>query len=256
MKNILAKIDFHYSFIIMAFGLVLTGHFSNLIVFTSIIIVHEMGHYFVSYLFGYEVEKIIIYPYGGLLKLNTMVNTNIYKDLIVAISGLLMQCIYFYFIFFLYKYGIVREYIYNLFYLYHRSMLLFNILPIIPLDGSKIINLILSKYFNFNLANRLTVFISFITIIIVLVTNMCEYNYSLLLTIGVLLQNIYNFYSDISFVYNRFLIERYLYNINYKDKIIIEDKDKMFKNKMHLFNINGKFFEERDYLNIFFKKKY
>ena len=238
----------------MALGLVLTGHFANLIIFTSLIIIHEVGHYLTSYLFHYKVDKIIIYPYGGLIKLDTIINTNIYKDLLVAVSGLLMQSLYFYIIFFLYREGIIREYIYNLFFLYHKSMFLFNILPIIPLDGSKIINLILSKYINFNLANKLTVIISFITIIILLVTNLYEYNYSLLLTIGVLLQNIYNFYRDISYVYNKFMLERYLYNINYKDKIIIKDKNKMYKNKTHLFNINGKVLKEKDYLHYFFKK--
>ena len=101
MKNILSKIEFHYTFLIMALGLVLTGHFSNLIVFTSLIIAHEIGHFLVALFWGYKIDRIIIYPYGGLIKLNTFVNTNIYKDLLVAISGVIMQCIYFMIIFFL-----------------------------------------------------------------------------------------------------------------------------------------------------------
>ena len=32
----------------MAFGLVITGHFVNLIIFTSLIIIHEMGHIIIS----------------------------------------------------------------------------------------------------------------------------------------------------------------------------------------------------------------
>ena len=50
MKNILNKIEFHYTYIIMAFGLVITGHFVNLIIFTSLIIIHEMGHQLDGYL--------------------------------------------------------------------------------------------------------------------------------------------------------------------------------------------------------------
>ena len=71
-------------------------------------------------------------------------------DLLVAISGIVMQCLYFFVIYLLYSNGVIREYIYNLFFLYHNSMLIFNMLPIIPLDGFKILNLILSKFFNFN----------------------------------------------------------------------------------------------------------
>ena len=119
----------------MALGLVLTGHFSNLFVFTSLIIVHEFGHVLIAIFFKYKVNKIVIYPYGGLTKFDNIINTDIYKDLIVAISGIMTQIIYFFVIYILYNNGIVREYIYNLFLIYHKSMLLFNLLPIIPLDG-------------------------------------------------------------------------------------------------------------------------
>ena len=176
MKNILTKIEFHYTYIIMALGLVLTGHFINLIVFTSLIIIHELGHYITSIIFKYKVDKIIIYPYGGVTKLNTIINTNITKDLLVAVSGIIFQTLYFIIIFFLYKNNLIREYTYNLFLLYHKSMLIFNLLPILPLDGGKILNLILSKIISFNLSNKLTIYISLITIIIFLQSNTYQKN--------------------------------------------------------------------------------
>lgn len=238
----------------MALGLVLTGHFSNLLIFTSLIIIHELGHYFIAQLFKYKVDKIIIYAYGGMIKLDTIINTNIYKDLAVALSGIAMQSIYFLFIFLLYSNGIIREYIYNLFLLYHKSMLIFNMLPIIPLDGFKILNLILSKWFNFNLSNNLSVFISFCTIVVLLFSNLYEKNYSMVLVIGILLQNIYKFYNDINYIYSRFLLERYLYDINYNSKKVICDEKKMYKNKSHLFLKNGKIITEKAFLTSFFRK--
>lgn len=256
MKNILTKIKFDNTFIIMAFGLVITGHFSNLIIFTSLIIIHELGHTLMALIFKYKVNKIIIYPYGGITKLDTLINTNINKDLLVAISGLFFQTLYFIIILFLYKQGIIREYIYNLFYLYHKSMFIFNILPIIPLDGSKIINLLLSKYLNFNLSNNLTVLISFITIIYILINNIYEYNYSFLLVIGVILYNIYIFYRDINYIYQKFMLERYLYNINYNKVKIIKNKNKMYKNYSHIINEKGKLIEEKAYLTRIYEKKF
>lgn len=254
MKSIFTKLEFHYSFLIMALGLVLTGHFSNLLIFTSLIIVHELGHVISALICGYKVDKIIIYPYGGLTKLNTFVNTNIYKDLIVAILGVVMQYIYFIIIYFLYSSGVIRDYIYNLFFLYHKSMLIFNLLPIIPLDGFKILNLVLSKLFNFNLSNNLSVLISLCTIIVFLFCNMYERNYSIVLVVGILMQNIYKFYNDITYIYNRFLLERYLYNFNYNSKKIIVNENKMYKNKSHFFIKNGKIITERVFLTDFFKK--
>ena len=256
MKNILNKVEFHYTFIVMIFGLVITGHFVNTIIFTSLIIVHEMGHVITFRLLKYDIDKIIIYPYGGLTKLNTKINTRIEYDLFGAISGIIMQCIYFGIIFFLYKNGIgIREYTYNLFLLYHRSILIFNLLPIYPLDGAKIINLILSKYFRFNISNYITVFISLIVIILFLLSNSYERNYSTVLVVGILLYNIYKFYNDISYIYNRFMLERYLYNFNYRKRKIINNKDDMYKNRYHLFNINDNLINEKEYIKRFFEKR-
>ena len=255
MKNILNKIEFHYTYIIMAFGLVITGNFVNLIIFTSLIIIHEMGHIIISKILSYKIDKVIIYPYGGFVKLNTRINTKIENDLLVAISGIIMQSIYFGIIFFLYRNGIVREYIYSLFLLYHKSMLIFNLLPIYPLDGAKIVNLILSKYFSFNIANYISIVISLITVIFFLYSDIYENNYSIILVIGVLMKNIYKFYKDISYIYNRLILERYLFKFNYKKKVIIKNKDKMYKNRVHIFNDNGKLMNEKEYISTFFEKK-
>lgn len=255
MKNILNKIEFHYTYIIMAFGLVITGHFVNLIIFTSLIIIHEIGHIIISKILSYKIDKVIIYPYGGFVKLNTRINTKIENDLLVAISGIIMQSIYFGIIFFLYRNGIVREYIYSLFLLYHKSMLIFNLLPIYPLDGAKIVNLILSKYFSFNTSNYISVVISLIMIVVFLYSDIYENNYSIILVVGVLMQNIYKFYKDISYIYNRFILERYLFKFNYKDKKVIKNINKMYKNREHLFNDKGKLINEKEYISTFFEKK-
>ncbi len=255
MKNILNKIEFHYTYIIMTLGLVLTGHFANLLIFTSLIIIHEFGHIITAAIYKYKIKKVIIYPYGGITKLDTLVNTRIEIDLLIAISGIILQSIYFYIVLFLYNKGMVREYIYNLFLIYHNSMLLFNILPIIPLDGSKIINLLFSKYLNLNLSNNLTVLVSFITLIILLISNIYENNYSMIMVVFVLLQNIWKYYKKIEYVYNKFILERYLYNIRYKSVKIIDNKNKMYKNKTHLFKVNNNIIEEKRFLSDFFNKK-
>ena len=223
----------------MAFGLVITGHFINLIIFTSLIIIHELGHVIMAIIMRYKVNKIIIYPYGGITNIDTKINTKIENDLLVAISGVVIQSIYF---------GII-------FFLYHKSMLIFNLLPIYPLDGAKIVNLILSKYFSFNTSNYISVVISLIMIVVFLYSDIYENNYSIILVVGVLMQNIYKFYKDISYIYNRFILERYLFKFNYKDKKVIKNINKMYKNRVHIFNDNGKLMNEKEYISTFFEKK-
>lgn len=253
MKISFLKLKFDYTYLIVALGLVLTGHFLNLMVFTSLIIIHEFGHFIVAKSLKYEIDEIIIYPYGGLTKFNMPVNTNINKDLLVTISGIILQSLYFYIIYLLFNAGVIRDYTYNLFCIYHRSMILFNILPIIPLDGSKFACLILCKFISFNVSNYLTVIISFLTIIFLLITNLYQNNYSFLMTISILLINIYKFYSDMKLIYNKFLLERYLYDFDYKEGKVLLTKENMLKNKKHFFYINNKLCHEKEYLEKYFK---
>ena len=81
------------------------------------------------------------------------------------------------------------------------------------------------------------------------------FNFNYMLNVSRETLNIYKFYKDISYIYNRFILERYLFKFNYKKKVIIKNKDKMYKNRVHIFNDNGKLMNEKEYISTFFEKK-
>ena len=245
-------LKFHYTYIILALSLVLTGYYIDLISFTSLILFHELGHYLTALVLGFRVQKIVIYPYGGLTKIDDIIDKNINKELIVAISGLLFQTIFFVIISILYKQGILRKYTYNIFNNYNKTLFLFNILPIIPLDGSKILNLLLEKIFPYKLSNILILIISIVTLILLLIFNIYSNNYNFIMIISILIYYMFNFYKNLKYMFNRFLLERYLYNIEFKRKIIINNPNKMYKNRTHIIKNNKKYQKERDFLNNLF----
>ena len=41
----------------MTLGLVLTGHFANLLIFTSLIIIHEFGHIITAAIYKYKIDN-------------------------------------------------------------------------------------------------------------------------------------------------------------------------------------------------------
>ena len=249
------KIEFHYTYILIAIGFILTGYFHNLLVFTSIIIIHELGHYTIAKINNLNVEKIIIYPYGGLVKMNNLINTSINKELMVAISGILFQTIYYLLIVYLYHQGIIREYIFNLFTIYNKSILFFNILPIHPLDGSKILNLLLSKIIPFDKANKLNIIISLITLIILILVNYYTFNYTTILIIGVIIDNITKYYKELKYIFNKFLLERYIYNITHNKTKTINKINNMYKEKYHIIKENNTYITEKQVLFHKFKRK-
>lgn len=247
------KIEFHYTYILIAISFILTGYFSNLIIFTSIIIIHELGHYIIAKINNLNPEKITIYPFGGITTMNNLINTKISKELLVAIAGILFQSIYYLLILFLYKQSLIREYIFNEFTTYHYSILIFNILPIHPLDGSIILNLILSKFLPYKLTTKLNIIISIITGLIILKINYYKFNYTTILIISIIIDNLVKYYRNINYIFNKFLLERYLYKIKLNKTKEISKIDDMYKEKYHIIKEKNTYLTEKQYLKRRFK---
>lgn len=249
------KIEFHRTYLVMALGFVLTGYYLNLIVFTSLILVHEMGHYLMAMINHFHVTKIIIYPYGGMTKIEDMINRDICEELLIATSGVIIQYFFYLIMVYCYHKGFIREYTYNLYTLYSNQMIFFNLLPIYPLDGSKILNLILDRYLPYYRANSLTIVISFFIIIIIIFSSIYQHSYSNIMIMGLLFTYLWKFYQRRKYLYQRFLLERYLYNIEYPKVKIIKDIRRMYKNRSHLIFRNNLYQKEKEILSILFGKR-
>ena len=244
MKNILSKIEFHYTYLIIAFGFIITGYFSNLIIFSSLVLVHELGHVCMFLFYKIKINKVIIYPFGGVTKVDSIIDIDIDKELIIAIMGVVFQSLFFVFLNCL-------DLGSNLVSMYHYSILIFNLLPIYPLDGFKIFNLYLSKFFSYKLSNIISLFVSIVFIFILIIIGFNNYSYYLI--ISILFYNIYIYYKNINILYNRFLLERYLYKYNFNKYKIINNIKNMYRNRKHLFISNNGLVKEDKYLSKFFK---
>jgi len=163
---------------------------------------------------------------------------------------------YYLIIIILYKNNLIRDYIFNIFTKYHYSILIFNILPIHPLDGSKILNLLLSLYLPYKLVNKLSIVISILTGITILLINYYTLNYTTILIITVIVDNLIKYYKNINYLFNKFLLERYLYKINLTKTKQITKIDNMYKEKYHIIKENNHYLTEKQYLNNHFKENY
>ena len=238
----------------MAFGYVISGYYINLIAITSLLLIHELGHYTVAKLLKFKVLKIVIYPFGGITKINDLINKDINEEILVATSGVIFQFIFYLIIVYLNHINIIRDYTLNIYTLYNNQIIFFNLMPIYPLDGSKIINLLLSKFFNYNLSNKLTIMISLIGMSLFILTSSYNHNYSYIMVLSVLIIYNYKFIKQLKYIYNRFLLERYLYNINYPKIKIINNGNKMYKNNSHIIKVNNNYMTEKKYLSKYYFK--
>ena len=107
----------------MAASYVLSGYYVNLIAITSLLLVHEFGHYIVAKIFNFNVLKIVIYPFGGITKMNDLINKDINEELLIATSGVIFQFCFYLIVFYLNKLGIVRDYTFNIYTIYNNQII-------------------------------------------------------------------------------------------------------------------------------------
>lgn len=239
MKNIL-KIHFGFYALFIIFFLI--GKFKTFIFFSSIIMFHEIGHIVIGLFFKYKIEKIVILPMGSLTIFNKKINTSFYEEFLLTIMGPVFQMILMLFI---------KDEVY---FKYNLYLLIFNLLPIYPLDGYKLLKICLYKFFSFKAVNIYSLYLSILVLISFFVlrpTSILIY-----VVVFVYLIQIISEIKNNKFIFNKFLFERYLYNIKYKNDLLIKGNnlDKMHIDKSHTFIIGNKLIEEQKMLGKMFDK--
>lgn len=215
MMNI-KKIKINFSFYLFIILFLFSGFKNSLIYILLIFIVHELGHIFFCVIFNVKILKLEIYPFGGIFYFNKEYNIEIYKDFLISSGGIIFQMLLFLINRFFCSFEILDYY--NLFFLS------FNSLPIIPFDGSKILYILISKFFSYYYSFIAYLFISISFLLFFFLMNLFNC-YSCLLVIVFSLFFTYKEYKDFPLIFNKFLIERFLHNYKYKKKKYIRKYD-------------------------------
>lgn len=237
----------HILYWLMAFICTFCGLFKNFIYFSLLIIVHELGHYLGAKLYKWKVEKIVILPFGGITIFDEILSKSLFEEFIILILGPLFQiafyCAYT-------KIFGFNQILYN----YHYSLLVFNLLPIFPLDGFKLLNICFNKLFPFKASHLISIIISHLIIIFVFILTLYKGNFIMLLALLFLILKNINEFINHDLIFNKFLLERYLYDINFRKVKILktENLKKMKREYKHLFYHNHKYETEKSFL----KKKF
>lgn len=247
MKNIQKKFEINsstYFFVLLYF---LCGFIKNILIIYFIVLIHEMGHIAMSLISGYKIKKITIFPFGGITETNVLLNSSLKKDFMVFNGGFLFQIILQVIIFILHKnFAAIDLNFYNLFSKYNLFILFFNLIPIIPLDGYLILNNIFNILFSYLTSLWISLFLSIISLCLFV-----YYYRSNQIIIIFLIFNIINYLKNIDVLYNRFILERYLYKLPfYKIKYYQDSNLKKIKREtLCYFKIENTYQSEKELLN-------
>ena len=197
-------------------------------------------------LLKWKVDKIIIYPYGGCTKFCDSLNKSLFSEFLILISGPIFQIVFF--ILFS-KYLNSNDYF--IFKKYNFVILFFNLLPIYPLDGGKLLNIFLSIFLPCFKSFCLSIYFSLFVFFLILMIYKTPTYYLILFF---LLTKIYDEFKNRKYYYNKFLLERYLYDFNFKDIKIVDNIDNFFKGKKHIVRDNMWYKNEKESLKAKFDK--
>ncbi len=244
MKTLFKVNIFTYLFFLL---FMLAGFIKDALIIYIILFCHELGHVFFMRLFKIEIYSVTFYPYGGMIKSNILLNTNSFKVLIISLGGILIQLLLFIVFNLLNKCGIINTGILNIFYKYNISIILFNLLPLYPLDGMKIMNSILEMFIPYKFTIYICITLNVIFLLLFF-SYLYIYKVSNYIIVLFLLVSLINYIKNIKYIINKFYIERLIYNFKYKGIISIKDIKYLYKNKL---NYIGSIKED-----IYFKKLY
>ncbi|MFD2446213.1 M50 family metallopeptidase [Bacillus sp. CGMCC 1.16607] len=211
LTSLIQKIHIHPLLWIVILLAVATAHFMELCLLLLIIFIHEMGHAVAASFFSWRIKRISILPFGGVAEMDEHGNRPLKEDVIVTIAGPIQHLWLMLAGYWLYNMDIISLGRYELFIEYNLMVLIFNLLPIWPLDGGKLIFLLFSLKHSFPQAHGRTLLISMACIILFIISVLLvsPLNLNVWIVISFILISLYTEWKQQRYIFMRFLLERY-----------------------------------------------
>jgi len=165
--------------------------FAEIMITYLVAIFHEFAHVYAARRFGVGINKVEILPFGITAQISETAVKQPHKEVIIALSGPLCNFVMVCVGFFVLQSNTISSEIAEFFININIAMLILNLLPILPLDGGRVLRAALTGIFgvvkahNFcvKITRILSIFVVFAGTVILIAT---KFNFSLLM-IGVFL---------------------------------------------------------------------
>lgn len=232
---LLSKFEVGISFIPFLIVILFSGYYKLFFTYFLITLIHELGHVIMASVFKVKVNKVKLTIFGFNAEIDNIEYLKIYKQILIIIMGPLTYFISLFLIRELYLNDFISLVMYYKALASNKYILLFNLLPIYPLDGGRIVKILFDKIFTYKNAKRVLYTVSFVFMIgFIIYTMKCK---QYLMYAFLLLNFMINIFS-LNKQWKRFLVNRYYIKNKYKEKIHHHNDLYMYKNNYLLKNKN------------------
>ncbi len=164
--NLTNTVHVHPLFFILALSAFFTGAIYEFVILFSIVAIHELGHYFTARHFGWRVTRIEFWLFGGAV-VSEEHNTRPFKEQVYVVMAGPIQHLWIFALLFLLQAVNGPHTLITVAYFYNGVILLFNLLPIWPLDGGKLIFYALNQICTFRNSMTYGLLLSFSFLILI-----------------------------------------------------------------------------------------
>ena len=190
---------------------IMTAHFFELMMLLIIVFIHELGHAFAASFYSWRIKRISLLPFGGVAEMDEHGNRPLKEEAIVTLAGPFQHVWMIGLALVFYHFNWVSEDLYRQFIEFNTMVLVFNLMPIWPLDGGKLVYLWRSLNESFAIAHKKTLMISAGSLVLfsLLLLIIQPVNLNLWIVISFLAFSLYYEWKQRRYVFLRFLLERY-----------------------------------------------
>ncbi|MED3719865.1 M50 family metallopeptidase [Geobacillus stearothermophilus] len=209
--GLLGKLHVHPLLWLIGGMAVLTAHFKQLCLLFFIVLVHELGHAAAAAFFSWRVKRILLLPFGGVAEVEEHGNRPFREEWIVTLAGPAQHLWLGAAACFFWKAGWMDDGSWELFFHYNVAVFGLNLLPVWPLDGGKLLFLLLSYRRPFSEAHRNMVAISAAVLVagVILLLVAAPRQLELWVIAAFLAHAVWQEWKQHPYIVMRFLLERY-----------------------------------------------
>ncbi|MBD8069347.1 M50 family metallopeptidase [Bacillus sp. PS06] len=176
-----------------------------------IVFVHEMGHALCAHFFSWRIRRILLLPFGGVAEMEEHGNRPLKEEVLVIMAGPLQHVWLIAAGYGLFHLSIISQETLELFIFQNIMICCFNLLPIWPLDGGKLLFALISWRYSFFKSHQIMLLVSIMSLLLfiggIILINPTQLN--LWIIVIFLVYSIGMEFKNRHFVLMRFLLERY-----------------------------------------------
>jgi stage IV sporulation protein FB len=204
----------HPLFVLVMIASIVTGRFTELVTLFFIVLWHELGHLVTALRFGWTVREVKLLPFGGVVEVEEAGTLPVREEIWVAIAGPIQNAILAAISYGLGQAGWIDTGWSDDFVRANVLIGLFNLLPVLPLDGGRMLQAWISLQVPFHRTLMWSAKISLVFSGLIVIASMYPFLiggllHLNLLTVGLFLcVSNWTYFRNVPFLFLRFLVHR------------------------------------------------